>query len=251
MLPAINKTGGALSLTTPLAVKSNGFDATTGLLSVVVAVADADSYRDSAGLLFMEKGGDVDSVADDAECYVVRDGFVYGLKTDGFSAGDFLFLAAAGALSTTAVAGQQPVAQVDVSHATLGVLKVFFSGPASNHVQHLHAQYNAVITPTALAAQADDYAPTGIATAGLLRLASDAAYDVTGIVAPAVQAQGKELKLVNINAVDALTLKDEDATSAAANRFALGADIALGHDEGCTLVYDATSSRWRCVGRHN
>ncbi len=254
VLPAINKTGGALALTTPLALKSNGFDATTGLLSPVVAVADADSYRDSAGLLAMEKGGDAgptESVADDAAAFILRDGFIYGVDTSAWVAGNFLWLAAAGALSTTAIAGCPPIAQVDTVSATLGVLKVFFSGLASIHMQHLHAMYNSVISPAGLVAQANDYAPTGIATAGTLLLTSDAAYDITGIVAPAVQAQGKELKVINLNAANALTLTDEDAQSAAANRMALGASIALGHDEGATLIYDATNSRWRCVGRSN
>jgi hypothetical protein len=43
-------------------------------------------------------------------------------------------------------------------------------------------------------------------------------------------------------------LKDESASSSAANRFALTADLVLAPDECCTVQYDATSSRWRVVG---
>jgi len=125
---ATNKTGGALSLTTPLMVKHNGFDATTGAPSMVVATADADGYQDLLGLLVMEKGGDVDSVADDGQGYIVRDGLVLNVNTNSWNAGDFLWLAASGALSTTRVAGYPPVAYVHTKHASTGVLLVFAAG---------------------------------------------------------------------------------------------------------------------------
>ena len=127
VIACVNKTGGVLTCG-KMAVFA-GFDATTGLPSIAYAAANAAGYRDLAGLIVMEKGGDVDEVADDGIAYVLRDGASYALvDTSSFSAGDFLWLAASGALSATRVTGYPPVAQVDVDHATLGVLTVFAAG---------------------------------------------------------------------------------------------------------------------------
>jgi hypothetical protein len=44
-----------------------------------------------------------------------------------------------------------------------------------------------------------------------------------------------------------LVLKDESASSTAANRFALSSDITIIPDSSAVLKYDATSSRWRIL----
>ena len=245
----VNETGGVL--TCKKWVCLDGFDATTGLPKMTLGAADAASCLNGAGLLVMEKGGDVDEVADSGVGYVVADGVVYGLATDGMgAAGTMLWPAASGGLSSTPVAGYLPVAAVDVSHATLGVLRVFASLGAL-HLQDRHKAFNSILRPTGLTGHVNDYNPTGLATAGMLLLTSNGAYNITGILAPAVAADGRELKIVNLNASDSLTLKDMDAGSDAANKLGIGADIELGHEEGATLVYDLTAALWRCVGRSN
>ncbi|MBA3591385.1 hypothetical protein [Methylibium sp.] len=99
------------------------------------------------------------------------------------------------------------------------------------------------ITPTALAASTNDWAPTSFSTASTIRASASAAYDLTGIAAG---ADGRIILLHNVGSF-AITLKDESASSAAANRFALTSDIALGTDASLLLQYDATSSRWRIL----
>jgi len=101
------------------------------------------------------------------------------------------------------------------------------------------------ITSTSLSANTDNWNPTGLATTRYIRAASDAAYNLTGIVA---QTSGTEIILWNGGAFT-ITLKHE-TTSTASNRF-LGpgaADFALTQYKAVTIRYDGTSSRWIIVG---
>lgn len=100
-----------------------------------------------------------------------------------------------------------------------------------------------VISPTQISANTDNYAPTGLSTAAVLRISSDAARDLTGITGG---ASGRVLLLHNIGSFP-ITLKDS-ATSTAANQFALNSDVTLGADQSALIQYDGTSSRWRLVG---
>jgi hypothetical protein len=100
------------------------------------------------------------------------------------------------------------------------------------------------ISPAQITADQNDYNPTGLATAAVLRLTSDAARNVTGL---AVGADGRIIIVHNVGA-NTIVLKDESASSTAANRFALNADLTLGADQSGLLRYDAVSSRWRLVG---
>jgi hypothetical protein len=102
------------------------------------------------------------------------------------------------------------------------------------------------LSPTQLAANTDNYNPTGLENAKVLRLSTDASRDLTGI---AGGFAGRELVIFNVGAQD-LVLKN-NATSTEANRFLLGADVTLGANESAHIFYDATSARWRAVGRHN
>lgn len=124
VMPIINKTGGTLAC--GKMVKLDGYDATTGLPKAVLTVASPTvaDCRELLGLLVMEKGGDVDTVADNEVGYVLGAGAAYGQVTDGFSADVPLWLGASGALTATPAAGLPPVARCDVSHATLGVLHI-------------------------------------------------------------------------------------------------------------------------------
>lgn len=98
-----------------------------------------------------------------------------------------------------------------------------------------------VLTPSTLAADQDDYAPTDIATASTLRLAASSAVSITGI---AGGEAGRALYLFNIGSY-AITLTDEDASSTAANRFTLPGDLVLQPGDSSSIIYDAVSSRWR------
>ena len=102
-----------------------------------------------------------------------------------------------------------------------------------------------VISPAQLTANTDNWNPTGLATAEVIRVSTDASRDLTGIVAP---AGPWSIALENIGAFD-LVLK-HNVTSTAANRFYCpnDADLTLQKDSTALLVYDLTSTRWRVVG---
>ncbi len=99
------------------------------------------------------------------------------------------------------------------------------------------------ITPAQITANTDDYSPTGLSTASVLRLSTDASRDLTGIQGG---ADGRVLVLHNVGSFD-VVLKD-DATSTAANRFQLNADITVAPNQSTVIQYDSTSSRWRVIG---
>lgn len=100
-----------------------------------------------------------------------------------------------------------------------------------------------VLTPSTITADQNDYNPTNLSTAGVLRLASDALRNITGL---AGGATGRILFVHNVGSNN-IVLKDESASSSAANRFALTADVTLSADSVAVLQYDNTSQRWRCV----
>jgi hypothetical protein len=100
------------------------------------------------------------------------------------------------------------------------------------------------ISPAQITANQNDYNPSDLATSSLLRIASDASRQLTGLQGG---ADGRIIGIINAGANNIL-LKNEDAASSAANRFALGgADLLLTANEGVALWYDATSSRWRLL----
>lgn len=101
------------------------------------------------------------------------------------------------------------------------------------------------ISPSAIAAQADNYNPTGLSTAAVIRVTLTGNQDLTGLSGG---ADGRLIIVHNVDTVDTLTLKDESASSTAGNRFALTADFSLLPDGVCLLQYDSTSSRWRLIG---
>lgn len=97
-----------------------------------------------------------------------------------------------------------------------------------------------VHTPTQIAANTDDWAGIS-ATATVARVSSDAARNLTGIVAP---SGARTITLVNVGAFT-ITLK-HDVTSTAANRFfgPGAADFALTQYSSATIRYDVTLTRW-------
>lgn len=101
------------------------------------------------------------------------------------------------------------------------------------------------ISPTQLAADTDNWNPTGLDGADIIRASTDASHNLTGIVAPAAM---RAIVLENIGSFDLVLI--HDATSTAANRFYCpsSTDLTVGTNTAVLLVYDATSARWRVVG---
>jgi hypothetical protein len=97
------------------------------------------------------------------------------------------------------------------------------------------------ITPATLTGSVNDYDPPLGRNNTVWRLASDASRNITGI---AGGVDGRRLTILNIGAFD-IVLKDQDAASAAANRFELSADVTVGANTSAALIYDETSARWR------
>lgn len=98
------------------------------------------------------------------------------------------------------------------------------------------------ISPDELTADQNDYAPTGFATAAIVRLTSNNWRKITGL---AGGADGRRILLLNAG-TNPIILSSENAASAAANRFAAGdGSIVLLAGEQCELRYDGTASRWR------
>lgn len=101
-----------------------------------------------------------------------------------------------------------------------------------------------IITPAQLLANTNDWAPTGLAAASTIRVSSDAAYNITGLLAASID--GTMILLVNVGTFT-LTLKTNSGSSAAANRFSLLNDISLTPNAGVWLRYDATQTKWRAM----
>jgi hypothetical protein len=113
------------------------------------------------------------------------------------------------------------------------------------------AKYTGAATPTIIGANTNDYAPTGMSTASFLRLSTDASRNITGLTGG---ASGRLIWLVNVGSFN-IVLKDEDALSAAANRFSLDGDITVSPGATIPLWYDAAAmsatGRWQTLGVAN
>lgn len=111
----------------------------------------------------------------------------------------------------------------------------------------LRLDADATISPT-IAAQADDWAPTGLATAVWIRVTLTGAQTITGIAA---QPHGTILLISNIegDGGDILTLADQDANSTAVNRFdgVNAADTTVNPGDSIWVIYDGTATRWRPI----
>lgn len=85
----------------------------------------------------------------------------------------------------------------------------------------------------------------------LFFISASGAVDFTGVVAPtATKGKGMTIKFINTSA-NVITFKNESASSAAANRFRLGAagDVALGQYGCIEFAYIDTTNMWYCTSR--
>lgn len=100
-----------------------------------------------------------------------------------------------------------------------------------------------IISPAQLTAAADNWNPSGLSTATVIRLSGDNGFRIiSGITAP---ASPKELTLTNVGTDYPVLITREDAASSAANRFAIERDVPLYPNQSATFYYDATATRWR------
>jgi hypothetical protein len=99
------------------------------------------------------------------------------------------------------------------------------------------------ITPPTITANQDNYQPTGLSTAAILRLSTDASRDLRGL---ADGYDGRWFVLINVGTQN-LTLRSEATSSTAANRFALTADISMVPNAMVLVLYDSTTLRWRAI----
>lgn len=132
-----------------------------------------------------------------------------------------------------------------VTYAALNPSEYILMFPDGNggYLPVNHQFWN-VVSPSQITSNQNNYNPTSASSAHVLRLSTDAARDVTGFAFPAAN---KTILVHNVGSYN-LVLKDESASSTAAHRFALNADLTLGADQSVMLWYDTTSSRWRVVG---
>lgn len=102
-----------------------------------------------------------------------------------------------------------------------------------------------VISPSQLTANTDNWNPTSLDAARIIRVSTDASRNLTGIAA---QPAGTRLLIHNVGDFD-LVLKHE-VTSTAANRIRCpgGVDLTLATEDAAELWYDNSSGRWRVAG---
>jgi hypothetical protein len=100
-------------------------------------------------------------------------------------------------------------------------------------------------SPPQLTANVNDYAPTGIHDVELLRIGSDAARDITGIVAPSPLFNSvRRIRLFNAGSFP-ITLKHFSASSLAANRFFFGGvDRVIAPGTATDIMYSVSDALW-------
>lgn len=114
--------------------------------------------------------------------------------------------------------------------------------------QHVYPQASGgggsfnIISPAQLTAAANDWNPSGLSTANLIRLSGDDQFRIISGIDASVA--GEMITLTNVGSF-AVLLTKEDGASTAANRFNIYRDYVLYPDNSITLYYDLTSARWK------
>lgn len=138
-------------------------------------------------------------------------------------------------------------AQTDLTAFARTVLAASSASAALALLTAERFSYKGVLTPAQITADTDDYNPSGLTTATVLRVSTDAARNLTGI---AGGEEGRLLLLINVGSFN-ITLK-HDQTSTAANRInnIVSADLVIGPGDYTLLLYDSTALRWRAQNRN-
>lgn len=152
----------------------------------------------------------------------------------------------------TTVIGARGLDVSSVDTATNGVSRQYVIWLGSGQGQATGGPLlNKVISPAQITANQNDYQPSGGENAGLWRISSDAARNVTGLymgsaVGVPLFPGGARITLTNVGSFT-ITLTHEDALSVARNRFhfSTGANRALASDQSVDIFWDGTTQRWR------
>lgn len=105
------------------------------------------------------------------------------------------------------------------------------------------------VTAPQLTANVNDWSFTDVGLATIIRISADAPRIVTGVEASGIVAWSKKKTWINVGN-HPITFKDQDAGSAAANRFLLqggGTDITLFPGDALGTYYDITDYKHRSV----
>lgn len=156
-------------------------------------------------------------------------------------------LAGAGAHGSRQASGDQADYQIRAQNLAASLVAGLEIKAASSNtalVRLLGALAQGATAKAQITSNQNDY-DIGAKTGSAFSIYSDAARDITGILATSV-ADGTLLFVQNVGSYT-ITLKDESASSSASNRFALTADFGLAADAGCILQYNAASARWRLL----
>lgn len=120
-----------------------------------------------------------------------------------------------------------------------GTKDVFLTSPAVG-------QTHGALTPAQLTADQNNYAPTGLQYASVLRLDADQIRTITGLTGG---YDGRIIVVHNVGATadSTIVFSRENASSTAANRFTLTEDRIIDPNGKAVFQYDGASSRWRCI----
>lgn len=103
--------------------------------------------------------------------------------------------------------------------------------------------WDGAVSPAQITSNQNNYEPTSAHSQFHLRINSDASRNITGMVP---KFDGEMVFVHNVGSQD-IVFKDEDASSTAANRFALNSDYSLKPDTSTIAWYDTTTDRWRML----
>lgn len=104
--------------------------------------------------------------------------------------------------------------------------------------------WGGAISPPTLTGDVNNYAPTGFATATILRLTCDPTdRSITGI---AGGVAGKIIVITNVGS-SLITLVGQSPSSDAENRIAVNGNVVLAAGQGIALFYEGTESLWKPI----
>lgn len=109
------------------------------------------------------------------------------------------------------------------------------------------ARETSVISPTQLTANQNNWNPTGLSSARIIRISSDAARTITGIVA---QPAGTLLTIYNTGSQNIILAHADTVNSSAANVIICpgAVSLTLNGGDSATIWYDSVNALWRVIG---
>jgi hypothetical protein len=154
---------------------------------------------------------------------------------------------AASAISDSTAAGRSMLtaANVAAQQALLGLGALAYLSSVPFTSADTTFALTGDISPAALAADTNDWAPTSLSSSSVIRVSASSAIKLTGLSGG---ADGRVLVLHNVGS-NTITLTANDTASAAANRFDLSRAHLLQSKQSLALQYDSTSSLWRLLVR--